>query len=186
MLSWLTATGLRAKVAGTMEVVELNVGGRIFVTTRSTLCKHSNSMLAAMFSGDMQPALQDKQGRFFIDRNGDHFAIILAYLRDEPLKLPGFGMQRRALEAEARFYQVVHGTLLAAIMINFAPASPFQILCNSAQLQSYGQQYPALNMFYSELSAGKVVHTVYVLLSELCTEFFWENEDLLLGKTPQP
>ncbi|KAL0031911.1 hypothetical protein WJX79_004705 [Trebouxia sp. C0005] len=91
---------------GTMEVVELNVGGRIFVTTRSTLCKHSNSMLAAMFSGDMQPAQQDHQGRFFIDRNGDHFAIILAYLRNEPLQLLGFGMQRRALEAEARFYQL--------------------------------------------------------------------------------
>jgi len=95
-----------------MEVIELNVGGRVFVTTRSTLCKHSNSMLAAMFSGDLQPAQQDNKGRFFIDRNGDHFAIILAYLRDEPLQLLGFGMQRRALEAEARFYQVVQGTLL--------------------------------------------------------------------------
>ena len=90
-----------------MEVVELNVGGRIFVMTRSTLCKHSNRVLAAMFSGDMQPAQQDKQGRFFIDRNGDHFAIILANLRGEPLQLPDFGMQQRALEAEARFYQVV-------------------------------------------------------------------------------
>lgn len=89
-----------------MEVVELNFGGRIFVTTRSTLCKHSKSMLAAMFSGDLLPAQQDNQGRFFIDRNGDHFAIILAYLRDEPLQLPGFGIQRRALEAEARFYQL--------------------------------------------------------------------------------
>ncbi len=156
-----------------MEVVELNVGGRVFVTTRSTLCKHSSSMLAAMISGDMQPAQQDKQGRFFIDRNGDHFAVILAYLRHEPLQLPGFGMQRRALEAEARFYQVVRGTLLAAILINFAPALPFQITCNPAQVQSYGQQYPALEMFYSELCAGKVIHTVYVLLSKLCRELFW-------------
>ena len=160
MLEYHLAAGTQSRFAGNMEVVELNVGGCIFVTTRSTLCKHSNSMLAAMFSGDMQPAQQDKQGRFFIDRNGDHFAIILAYLRDEPLQLPGLGMQRRALEAEARFYQVVHGTLLAAIVINFAPALPFKIMCNPAQPQIYGQQCPVLKMFYSELSAGKVVHTV--------------------------
>lgn len=126
-----------------MEVVELNVGGRIFVTTRSTLCKHSNSMLAAMFSGDMQPAQQDHQGRFFIDRNGDHFAIILAYLRNEPLQLLGFGMQRRALEAEARFYQVVQRTQLAGNMVDFAPASIRA--CNPAQLQSYLHLYSALN-----------------------------------------
>lgn len=127
-----------------MEVVELNVGGRVFVTTRSTLCKHSNSMLAAMFSGDLQPAQQDNKGRFFIDRNGDHFAIILAYLRDEPLQLLGFGMQRRALEAEARFYQVVQGMLLAAKMIDLPPASSCIFTCNPAQLQSYVQQYFAL------------------------------------------
>ena len=51
-----------------MEVVELNVGGRVFVTTESTLCKDSNSMLATMFSGQMKPAHKDSQGRFFIDR----------------------------------------------------------------------------------------------------------------------
>ncbi len=32
-------------------------------------------------------------------------------------------MQRRALEAEARFYQVVQGRLLAADMIDFSPVS---------------------------------------------------------------
>ncbi len=79
MLEYNIPAETQCRVAGTMEVVELNVGGRIFFTTRSTLCKHSSSMLAATFSGDMQPAQQDKQGRFFIDRNGDHFAIIMAY-----------------------------------------------------------------------------------------------------------
>ena len=67
--------------------------------------------------------------------------IILAYLRDEPLQLPGLGMQRRALEAEARFYQVVQGTLLAATMIAFPPRSSCKTMCNPAQLQSYAQQY---------------------------------------------
>lgn len=89
-----------------MEVFELNDGGRLFTTTRSTLCKHSSSMLAAMCSGDMQPAQQDSQGRFFIDRNGDRFAVILSYLRQEPIEFPPVGIQRQALLAEAQFYQV--------------------------------------------------------------------------------
>ena len=63
-------------------------------------------MLAAMFSGDMQPAQQDSQGRFFIDRNGDLFAVILSYLREEPIEFPTFGIQRQALAGEAHFYQV--------------------------------------------------------------------------------
>ena len=96
----------KASLAGIMEVVELNVGGRLFATTRSTLCKHTGSMLAAMFSGDMQPALRDSQGHYFIDRNGDWFAMILSYLREEPLQLPTSGIQRQALAAEARYYQV--------------------------------------------------------------------------------
>lgn len=57
-----------------MEAVELNVGGHYFATTRSTLCKHSTSTLARMFSGDLNPALQDKQGRFFIDRTASYLA----------------------------------------------------------------------------------------------------------------
>lgn len=83
--------------ANAIEVVELNVGGRHFTTTRSTLCKCSGSMLAAMFSGDTQPAQQDSLGRFLIDRNSDWFALILSYLREEPLQLPTFGIQRQAL-----------------------------------------------------------------------------------------
>lgn len=74
--------------------------------TRYTLCKYSGSMLAAMFSGEMQPGLRDSQGRFFIDRSGDWFAVILSYLREEPIQLPPFGIQRQALAGEAQYYQV--------------------------------------------------------------------------------
>lgn len=88
------------------EIVDLNVGGRYFTTTRSTLCKYSGSMLAAMFGGDLQPSQQDSQGRYFIDRNGDYFAVVLSYLREEPIQIPPFGVQRQALVGEARFYQV--------------------------------------------------------------------------------
>ena len=86
-----------------MDIVELNVGGRIFATTRTTLCKDANSMLAAMFSGDLRPAHTDKEARYFIDRNGELFAVVIAFLRGEPQELPAFGIQRQALAAEAQF-----------------------------------------------------------------------------------
>ncbi|XP_070175796.1 BTB/POZ domain-containing protein KCTD7-like [Littorina saxatilis] len=62
------------------DVIELNVGGRLFQTTLMTLTKDPNTMLGAMFSGKhRQP--QDKDGRYFIDADGDTFAYILRYLR---------------------------------------------------------------------------------------------------------
>ena len=106
-----------------MEVVELNVGGRVFVTTESTFCKDSNSMLATMFSGQMKPAHKDSQGRFFIDRDGDLFAKIMSYLRGEPLELPVSDVQRQALIAEARYYQVltVNSVLICLLPIVHTP-----------------------------------------------------------------
>ena len=91
-----------------MNIIELNVGGRKFTTTRDTLCKDTDSMLAAMFSGDFMPAHQDSKGRVFLDRNGDMFAVILSYLRGEPLQIPDGVVQQRALVAEAHFFQVIH------------------------------------------------------------------------------
>lgn len=88
------------------QVVELNVGGYCFTTLRSTLCKHEDSMLSRMFAGDLAPAYQDTQGRYFIDRDGTHFGIVLAYLRGQPLQLPSSLADRSALVAEALFYQV--------------------------------------------------------------------------------
>lgn len=89
-----------------MEVIELNVGGRVFITTKATLCKFSDSRLAAMFSGNMQPGQRDNQGRIFIDRNGDWFATILAYLRGEAVEFPFGDIQRQALTIEAQYFQV--------------------------------------------------------------------------------
>ena len=100
--------------AGMTEIIELNVGGRKFTTTRATLCSDGDSMLAAMFSGDLEPAQLDRKGRYFLDRNGDWFAYILSYLRGEPLQLLPVN-QRRALAAEARFYQVYPSDMLYTV-----------------------------------------------------------------------
>ncbi|KAJ7995682.1 hypothetical protein DPEC_G00247110 [Dallia pectoralis] len=67
-------------------VVQLNVGGHVFTMSRSTLCQSPDSLLASMFSIGSQPKLpKDAKGRYFIDRDGSHFAAILQFLRTQSL-----------------------------------------------------------------------------------------------------
>ncbi|XP_052794307.1 BTB/POZ domain-containing protein KCTD7-like [Mya arenaria] len=61
-------------------IIELNVGGRFFTTTHLTLTKCPDNMLSAMFSGKYS-VIRDKDGRYFIDADGDNFIHILNYLR---------------------------------------------------------------------------------------------------------
>ena len=61
-------------------IVNLNVGGRHFMTSLSTLKKEPGSLLAAMFTGD-EPISMDSDGRYFIDADPDVFFHILNYLR---------------------------------------------------------------------------------------------------------
>eukprot|EP01129_Flabellula_baltica_P014031 TRINITY_DN6641_c0_g1_i2.p1 TRINITY_DN6641_c0_g1~~TRINITY_DN6641_c0_g1_i2.p1 ORF type:complete len:321 (+),score=58.71 TRINITY_DN6641_c0_g1_i2:38-964(+) len=56
----------------TMGYIEINVGGVIIETSKSTLCAFEESMLSAMFSGrHVLPC--DKEGRPFIDADGVMF-----------------------------------------------------------------------------------------------------------------
>ncbi|XP_078664815.1 uncharacterized protein LOC144907536 [Branchiostoma floridae x Branchiostoma belcheri] len=84
------------------EVVCLNVGGRHFTTSLSTLRKREDSMLAAMFSGRHHVA-KDKDGRYFIDRDGTNFGHILNFLRSEELPPPAVAS---SVVTEAEFYNV--------------------------------------------------------------------------------
>jgi hypothetical protein len=63
------------------QTVKLSVGGQKFVTTIGTLSVDQNSMLAAMFSG-RHPIVKDDEGYAFIDRDGELFKILLAFLRN--------------------------------------------------------------------------------------------------------
>jgi WD40 repeat protein len=86
-------------------VVRLNVGGRKFMTTISTLRKEKDSMLDSMFSGRF-PVTVDSENAFFIDREGKYFGTILNYLRDPYVELPEKPEQLRAILREAEFFQV--------------------------------------------------------------------------------
>jgi len=90
------------------NVIELNVGGLVFATSRQTLCADGNSMLARMFAEDSAIGVaRDIGGRVFIDRDGTQFRFILNYLRDSDLKLlPDSPLARSELLIEARFYHL--------------------------------------------------------------------------------
>lgn len=69
------------------EIVDLDIGGTHRVTTsKKTLCKFPNSSLAALFSG--RHKLQVHNSRYFIDREGEIFMLVIEYLRNG--KLPFF------------------------------------------------------------------------------------------------
>jgi hypothetical protein len=64
------------------DIITLNVGGTIFTTSRSTLCKIPDSVFYAMFSSNsqMMPSVKDQNGNYFIDRDPECFKGLF-YLR---------------------------------------------------------------------------------------------------------
>ncbi|KAM7168339.1 BTB/POZ domain-containing protein KCTD8 [Macrochelys suwanniensis] len=90
------------------EVVELNVGGQVYVTKHSTLLSVPDSTLASMFSPrrGSQAAARDSRARFFIDRDGFLFRYVLDYLRDKQLALPEHFPEKERLLREAEYFQL--------------------------------------------------------------------------------
>jgi hypothetical protein len=85
------------------SVVDLNVGGALYSTTRTTLLRH-DSMLTAMFSGRHE-LKRRADGRIFIDRDGELFKYVLQYLRDGDLDVENLNQgPRKRLKREAAFY----------------------------------------------------------------------------------
>ncbi|XP_068167158.1 BTB/POZ domain-containing protein KCTD9a isoform X1 [Antennarius striatus] len=85
----------------------LNVGGRPFTTTRSTLVsKEPESMLAHMFrEKDVWGNKRDENGAYLIDRSPDYFEPILNYLRHGQLII-NEGVNVRGVLEEARFFGI--------------------------------------------------------------------------------
>nr|CDS26887.1 hypothetical protein HmN_000150700 [Hymenolepis microstoma] len=90
------------------DVVDLNVGGCFYSAQLSTLNSISGSRLADWFSKSPTEKLpQDKNGRIFIDRNGELFSSILDYLRNsKSVVLPRTSVALERLRIEAEFYKL--------------------------------------------------------------------------------
>ena len=87
------------------DIVRLNVGGMIYTTSRSTLCKYPDSMLGTMFGGKFEITYDDA-GCAFNDRDGEMFRHVLNFLRTGRLLLPKEFDDFDLLESEADFYQI--------------------------------------------------------------------------------
>ncbi|XP_047512781.1 BTB/POZ domain-containing protein KCTD9 [Pieris napi] len=89
--------------------IRLNIGGKHFMTTRSTLlAKEPLSMLARMFADVnnvylMNPSAKDNTGAYLIDRSPEYFEPILNYLRHGQVILDTNVNPKGVLE-EAIFY----------------------------------------------------------------------------------
>lgn len=80
------------------DIVELDIGGTHTLTTSlKTLTKHTDSTLAAMFSG--RHPISYNHGKAFIDRDGDSFLKMMNFIRTE--RLPCF----ESSFEEERFYE---------------------------------------------------------------------------------
>ncbi|XP_076021798.1 BTB/POZ domain-containing protein KCTD12.1 [Genypterus blacodes] len=89
------------------EIIELNVGGQVYVTRHKTLIAVPDSLLWTMFSKKSPKELaRDSKGRFFLDRDGFLFRYILDYLRDLNLVLPDYFPEKSRLQREADFFQL--------------------------------------------------------------------------------
>uniref|UniRef100_A0A673A108 BTB domain-containing protein n=1 Tax=Sphaeramia orbicularis TaxID=375764 RepID=A0A673A108_9TELE len=87
------------------DPISLNVGGEIYTSTLGTLTRCRDSMLGAMFTGQI-PVLRDDRGNVFIDRDGRLFRYILNYLRSSSLDLPYGFSELTLLRREADFFQI--------------------------------------------------------------------------------
>ncbi len=85
------------------DIITLDVGGRLFRTSRSTLVSEPNSLLSAMFDPDaeMPEARLTDDNAFFLDRDPETFAVILDFLRTRTyLRRDDVSAARVKLEAE--------------------------------------------------------------------------------------
>eukprot|EP01130_Rhizamoeba_saxonica_P002509 TRINITY_DN122_c0_g1_i1.p1 TRINITY_DN122_c0_g1~~TRINITY_DN122_c0_g1_i1.p1 ORF type:complete len:264 (+),score=46.39 TRINITY_DN122_c0_g1_i1:303-1094(+) len=88
-----------------LGMISINVGGRVFYTERDTLTRVPNTMLSSMFSG-RHILSKDKNGHYFIDRDGKPFLHVLNYLRNQIVPKGLSDTEFHELKLEAEYYSI--------------------------------------------------------------------------------
>ncbi|KAK6108770.1 BTB/POZ domain family protein [Brugia pahangi] len=83
------------------QIVNLNVGGHRFATSRQTLTWIPDTFFTSLLSGRI-PTVHDETNAIFIDRDPEMFRIILNYLRTKQIDLSGVSLVN--LKHEAQYY----------------------------------------------------------------------------------
>ncbi|CCD68454.2 BTB domain-containing protein [Caenorhabditis elegans] len=132
------------------ETVQLDVGGTIFKTSKSTLTKF-NGFLKIMLESDIGLKI-DESGSIFIDRSPKHFDLILNFMRDGDVVLPSCELTVKELLAEAQFYLLDELIELCSLKIEpvQAPKIKLRFIENDSQLLQIlaAQQKPMLIIEY--------------------------------------
>ncbi|XP_074522829.1 BTB/POZ domain-containing protein KCTD3 [Halichoeres trimaculatus] len=97
------ATNGNNTTPGMGDIIQLNVGGTRFSTSRQTLMWIPDSFFSSLLSGRIS-TLRDETGAIFIDRDPTAFAPILNFLRTKELDLRGVNIS--VLRHEAEFYGI--------------------------------------------------------------------------------
>lgn len=87
------------------EIIEFNVGGSYYTSSRTTITSYPDSMLCRLVNSSLASAT-DAQSKVFIDRDGPLFRYILNFLRDKHLNLPENFTEYAQLRQEADFYRI--------------------------------------------------------------------------------
>ena len=102
------------KSSSSADVVELNVGGVLYTTSRRTLLHDHDSLLARWFGSsdaDEKSPMRDGQGPYFIDRDGALFRYIVHVTQTSVriiLATLGFTASGLAQERSSRAYLVAY------------------------------------------------------------------------------
>ncbi|KAK2843146.1 hypothetical protein Q7C36_011361 [Tachysurus vachellii] len=89
--------------SGTGDIIQLNVGGTRYSTSKQTLMWIPDSFFSSLLSGRIS-TLRDETGAIFIDRDPTAFVPILNFLRTKELDLRGVSIS--ILRHEAEFYGI--------------------------------------------------------------------------------
>jgi hypothetical protein len=84
------------------QIIKLNIGGKVFKTTNSTIMSNSDSLIAKIVQ-----STPDLSKEIFFDRSFKHFSTVLDYMRDNKLNLKSFKKwDREEIQDELVYYNL--------------------------------------------------------------------------------